>query len=309
MHRGNAMDWFPMWNETLNKRKVQALPGDLFKSWCNLMMLASSFDADGELPPIPEIAFALRVTDEQAIEMTEKLIALNFIDRLKSKLRIHNWDHWQLKSYSSAKRTAEWRERKRDSQVTDSDVTPSSQVTEHETSPVTGSDGTPACALRLEEIREEKKREETPLPPSGGMSPNGDSANFVLPTGSRKKAKAGDVPFKIPDWISVDDWLDFEAMRKKIRKPLTDRARRAIVKELLKLQGEGHAPPAVLEQSIRNCWQDVFPIRQSNNGKNGAPPPKRNQNLAEYEASQARIAAGKARTEELNRLTREARGE
>jgi hypothetical protein len=73
--------------------------------------------------------------------------------------------------------------------------------------------------------------------------------------------------FVPPDCVTVQDWSDFEEMRRKIRKPLTDRGRRGVVKELLRLQGEGHPPDKVLEQSIRNDWQDVWPIRESSNGQ------------------------------------------
>lgn len=56
-------------------------------------------------------------------------------------------------------------------------------------------------------------------------------------------------------------WPDFEEHRKKLRKPMTDKARVLIVKKLESLQNQGHDPIAVLEQSIRQGWQDVFPLR------------------------------------------------
>jgi len=62
--------------------------------------------------------------------------------------------------------------------------------------------------------------------------------------------------------VPVSLWLEFVEMRKKIRKPMTARAIELIQKELRKLKDKGEDPVEVLEQSIRNCWQDVFPVRK-----------------------------------------------
>lgn len=50
-------------------------------------------------------------------------------------------------------------------------------------------------------------------------------------------------------------------MRKKIRKPMTDKARELMFRKLEALESGGHPHTQVLEQSIRNSWQDVFPLR------------------------------------------------
>jgi hypothetical protein len=62
--------------------------------------------------------------------------------------------------------------------------------------------------------------------------------------------------------VPVTLWMEFVEMRKKIRKPMTDKAVELIHRELLRLKGLGHDPVQVLEQSIRNGWQDVFPVRE-----------------------------------------------
>lgn len=72
-----------------------------------------------------------------------------------------------------------------------------------------------------------------------------------------------------PPIVPVGTWLCFAEMRKKIRKPLTDRASELIRIELLKLKDRGFDPVTVLEQSIRNSWQDVFPIREERQNVNG----------------------------------------
>lgn len=64
---------------------------------------------------------------------------------------------------------------------------------------------------------------------------------------------------------------DFEEMRKKIKKPLTERAKRGIIKKLYDLSG-GNASIAVeiLDNSIMNSWQGVFELKQDPKAKQQA---------------------------------------
>ena len=57
-------------------------------------------------------------------------------------------------------------------------------------------------------------------------------------------------------------YRDFKAMRDRIRKPMTKRAEELILKDLAKLSG-GDAVMAkrILEQSTKNSWQGVFPLK------------------------------------------------
>ena len=65
--------------------------------------------------------------------------------------------------------------------------------------------------------------------------------------------------FEIPSFINPEIWKDFEAMRKQIKRPMSERAKKLIVARLQKL-GEDKANE-ILEQSIVNCWQDVYPFK------------------------------------------------
>lgn len=57
----------------------------------------------------------------------------------------------------------------------------------------------------------------------------------------------------------------FEEMRKKIKKPLTDKAKELIVKKLSKLSnGNGDIAIKIMENSIENSWQGVFPLKNDN---------------------------------------------
>jgi hypothetical protein len=84
-----------------------------------------------------------------------------------------------------------------------------------------------------------------------------------------KKAAQARLVFPLPDFIPQITWDAFADMRNKIRAPMTDHAKDLIVVELRKLKEQGYDIKAVLEQSIRNDWRDVFPLRT--NGTRNQP--------------------------------------
>jgi hypothetical protein len=55
---------------------------------------------------------------------------------------------------------------------------------------------------------------------------------------------------------------DFRVMRERIRKPLTGRALELLLAQLDKLAPDDAGKIAVLEQSIVNSWQGLFPLRE-----------------------------------------------
>ncbi len=67
---------------------------------------------------------------------------------------------------------------------------------------------------------------------------------------------------EVPSFVPKNSWTDYLEMRELIGRPMTKAAREIIWEKLHKLADEGEDPGAVLEQSIRNSWQDVFPIRK-----------------------------------------------
>lgn len=54
---------------------------------------------------------------------------------------------------------------------------------------------------------------------------------------------------------------EFIKMRKMIRKPMTDHALKLMLRELDKLATSEDEQVAILEQSIENSWQGVFPLK------------------------------------------------
>lgn len=62
---------------------------------------------------------------------------------------------------------------------------------------------------------------------------------------------------------------DFEEHRKKLRKPMTEKAKSLLLKKLARLSDNEDEQIAILNQSIENGWQGIFPIG-GDRGKNNA---------------------------------------
>lgn len=61
---------------------------------------------------------------------------------------------------------------------------------------------------------------------------------------------------------------EFIKMRKFIKKPMTDRALKSIMNKLDTLASADTEKIAILDQSITNSWQGVYPLKQDNGGGN-----------------------------------------
>jgi uncharacterized protein YdaU (DUF1376 family) len=98
------------------------------------------------------------------------------------------------------------------------------------------------------------------------------------PSPTPLKTKTGAVgAFVLPDWIDSEAWNGFEEMRNKLRKPMTDRARGMVVKQLEKLRAAGNDVTACLNQSTMKDWTDVYPVKAEYTltGASGSPDDKR----------------------------------
>jgi hypothetical protein len=75
---------------------------------------------------------------------------------------------------------------------------------------------------------------------------------------------------------------DFIQMRKTIKKPLTDRALKIILNKLTSLSSDTNIQIKILEQSIMNSWQSVFPLKETEVKK----PPGNYSNQRQYDMAQ-----------------------
>ena len=68
----------------------------------------------------------------------------------------------------------------------------------------------------------------------------------------------------------------FREMRKSIKKPLTERAEQMILNRLSELATNEYQQIEILNQSIMNCWQNVYQLKVE----------KRTDIVPEYDATQ-----------------------
>jgi hypothetical protein len=83
--------------------------------------------------------------------------------------------------------------------------------------------------------------------------------------GQRKESGAG-APFSLDNFPNVDPvlWTEFEAHRKEIRKPLTDRARKAAAGILNTLSADDQRE--AVTNTVASRWTGIFPPKKKPNG-------------------------------------------
>jgi uncharacterized protein YdaU (DUF1376 family) len=80
------------------------------------------------------------------------------------------------------------------------------------------------------------------------------------------KDKSAAAPI-LPNWMPLDAWSGYVEMRKRIKKPMTDRAVDLKIKDLDKFKQSGHDIAAILDKSTANNWTDLYepkPMQQNN---------------------------------------------
>jgi len=75
---------------------------------------------------------------------------------------------------------------------------------------------------------------------------------------TEKETEKKSVSLDLPDWLNKTDWNDFVEMRKKLKKPMTDRAVNLMISKLEKMKNKGIDTSAVLQKSIVSDWIDVY---------------------------------------------------
>jgi uncharacterized protein YdaU (DUF1376 family) len=69
--------------------------------------------------------------------------------------------------------------------------------------------------------------------------------------------------FELPPWLDLEAWEAYREMRKKIKKPMTDRARDQLLKRLAAMHARGVDVTAALDQSILKCYTDVYETKDT----------------------------------------------
>lgn len=94
-------------------------------------------------------------------------------------------------------------------------------------------------------------------PLDNALNPDSLNPDSLNPE-SKDKAQAPPVDVPLPDWIPMEAWDGYAEMRKKIRKPMTARAKKLVVKSLDAMRAKGHDVGQILDESTKNAWIDVY---------------------------------------------------
>ena len=112
-----------------------------------------------------------------------------------------------------------------------------------------------------------KKTQCNPKNPAGfsktqkSQDKDNDKDKEDIPSGNNTPPTPPRGSVDVPEAL-MENWNGFCEMRKKIKKPLTDRAAKMILNELERLApGDNHTKGLILDQSVKRCWQDVYPLK------------------------------------------------
>ena len=127
--------WFRVYDESVDDPKLQMLSDKqhrfLFNCWC----MASK--NGGYIPPVPEIAWRLRLPESKVAALIADLHERNLLEREADTFTPHNWSNRQFDSDVSTGRVRAFRERQRNSQGTYTELDETVSATVSETAPDT----------------------------------------------------------------------------------------------------------------------------------------------------------------------------
>ncbi len=103
------MKWFRFYSEALRDPKVQRLSDQTYRRWVNLLCLANEGKPRGQLPAVADIAFHLRISDDEADRLVDELIARELLDGTPDGYMPHNWAVRQFKSDNTYERVLKFR--------------------------------------------------------------------------------------------------------------------------------------------------------------------------------------------------------
>lgn len=107
-----SLPWFRFYAEALDDPKCDRLPGDVYKVWVKLLCIACK--RGGTLPGRDELAYMLRMSDNDASAALDRLIDVGLVDIAPDRsLQPHNWEGRQFRSDSSTDRVRKHRQKQR----------------------------------------------------------------------------------------------------------------------------------------------------------------------------------------------------
>lgn len=113
---------------------------------------------------------------------------------------------------------------------------------------------------RLDEQTDPKttiKRTQKRVPDTKGHEKNNSGDLF----GAQKSAPKCCAEIALPEWLPLDAWADFLAMRAEQKNKATPVSQTRLIAKLKKLRAEGHDPREVIDASIERGWRSFYPLK------------------------------------------------
>lgn len=101
--------WLRLYDDLLDDPKVQRLDPVLFKAWINLLCLANKGEPRGVLPPLSDMAFRFRVSEEEMQAILDALAQAGLVDEADGQQVPHNWGERQKPSDDVNSKMEKWR--------------------------------------------------------------------------------------------------------------------------------------------------------------------------------------------------------
>lgn len=111
------MNWLRLHTDIKENRQLQQMPAEMFRQLISIWCIAKEHDQGGVLPPIPDIAFQLRISDDECKSLITKLVAMSLLLKCDAGVTVKNWGFWQYRD-DSKNRVASLRKRQRNVSVT-----------------------------------------------------------------------------------------------------------------------------------------------------------------------------------------------
>ena len=102
--------WIKLYHEILDDAKMGRMSEVLFARCIKFFLLAGDFDCEGELPPISDMSWRLRIPEEELESDLIELQKQGITASTDGVWRVSKWDERQRVA-TSTERTQMWRER------------------------------------------------------------------------------------------------------------------------------------------------------------------------------------------------------
>jgi len=256
-----ANPWFRLYHEFADDPKVQIMSEVMQRRLVMLFCMRCK----GETFQEQLVTFHWRVSKEELADTKKVFLASGFID---DKWNLLNWNARQFLSDSSTDRTRRYRERMKQDETSQSDPEEDGHNTPEREGNVTVT--APDTDTDTEQKQIQKQKQQARAAAKALAEETLRNAKALAEEAAKAKKPVAVAPlWSPPPWLDVEAWEAFDEMRKKLKKPMTPRARELIVKKLAGFEAQGHNSTEILNQSVVSGWTDVYAPKHPTGGNHG----------------------------------------